>query len=153
MTLTYVQADDDINAMVTAAITAGAPAIVGYVLDIRYAGVVNNVVPDATKHWARVNIHTVLSKQTAFVGDTPSKTSRQHTTKGVLIIQLFSPLMGQTANRDQSLLAQMLLVALRNAETANGVWYRDVTINELTDDDKSGRRNVVANFEYDTLHS
>ena len=91
------------------------------------------------------------SPQTAFVGDDPGPSSRQYTTVGVTIIELYAPMSQIDGARRQDLLAQLLLSALRTNETANGVWFRNATIKNVDDDEKSYRLNVTVEHEYDTL--
>lgn len=153
MTATRIQAHDDIRRLITDAVSAGATAIVGYIPEIRYERVrkPNEGVPDASKHWLRIGCHDDDSPQTAFVGQTPGPTSKQFTTFGVTIVELYAPMSRVTGAREQDTLAQLVQSALRNVETPNGVWFRNATIKNVQDDEKSYRLNVTVEHEYDTL--
>lgn len=153
MTATRVTAHDDIRDLITDTVVNGAAAIVGYVPEMRYGRVrlPGQGVPDASKHWLRINCMDEQSPQTAFVGDDPGPSSRQYTTVGVTIIELYAPMSQIDGARRQDLLAQLLLSALRTNETANGVWFRNATIKNVDDDEKSYRLNVTVEHEYDTL--
>lgn len=153
MTADRVTAHDDIRRLISAAVTAGATAIVGYVPEIRYDRVrlPGQGVPDASKHWLRIGCSDVQSPQTAFVGEDPGPTAKQHTTTGVTIVELYAPMSVVSGARQQDLLAQLIQSALRNAETTNGVWFRNPTIKNVADDEKSYRLNVTVEHEYDTL--
>lgn len=153
MTATRLQAHDDIRTLITDAVTAGATAIVGYVPEMRFdrVRIPGQNVPDASKHWLRISCHDDDSPQTAFVGETPGASSKQFTTNGMTIVELYAPMSRITGAREQDTLAQLVQSALRNVETPNGVWFRNPTIRNVQDDGKSYRLNVTVEHEYDTL--
>jgi hypothetical protein len=153
MTATRVEAHDAIRKRITDVVTAGATAIVGHVPDMRYARVrkPTDQPPDPSKHWLRISCNDVDAPQTAFVGESPGPTAKQFTTFGVTIIELYAPMSQVDGARRQDMLAQLIQNALRNYETANGVWFRRPTIKSVQDDEKAYRLNVTVEHEYDTL--
>lgn len=153
MTANRATAHDDMNRLITQTVTNGAAAIVGYVPEIRYVRVrkAGQDVPSADKHWLRIGLKDDASPQTAFVGEEPGANSRQYTTYGVCIVELYAPMSEVDGAEKQDLLAQLIQNALRNTQTANGVWFRNATVKTVDDDEKAYRLNVVVDYEYDTL--
>lgn len=152
MPATYSEARDQIYGLIKAAWDAGATAIAGYVPEVRYHGVPNPSPPDATKHWAQVGLRNAVREHSAFVGMTPGPTLRQHTTFGVLTFALNSPLSDMQGYGQGLELCDVVQAALTNAETAGGVFFRNVTTKEIAADQKSYRFTVTAEYQFDSTN-
>lgn len=65
---------------------------------------------------------------------------------GTATIQIFTRYGSGLTNND--LAAKVALDAFQGKSTAGGVWFRDVTLNEIGQDGDWFQSNVLANFEY-----
>lgn len=153
MPASYTEARDQMFALVTAAWNAETAAVAGYVPELRYFGTPNPTPPDATKHWAQVATRNAVREHSAFVGNTPGPTLRQHTTFGVLTFAINSPLSDMQAYAVGLELCGVVQTALTNAQTAGGVFFRNVTVKELAADSKSYRFTVTAEYQFDSVNS
>lgn len=152
MPASYAEARDQMFALVTAAWNAEAAGIAGYVPELRYFGTPNPTPPDATKHWAQVGTRNAVREHSAFVGMDPGPTLRQHTTFGVLTFAINSPLSAMQGYGEGLELCEAIQSALTNAQTAGGVFFRNVTTKELAADGKSYRFTVTAEYQFDSTN-
>lgn len=151
MTAAYDVALDDIYSVLNVAWLGGAAAVVGYVPEIRWPGVEDSTKPDGSKFWARISTQTVTEEQTGF-GVCPTETNAMRTTAfGLVFVQLFCPKNVDTSFEFGKLLAKLVRSAYRGRKTVNGVWFRNVRINELSAEDLWHRFNVIAEYEYDEV--
>jgi hypothetical protein len=153
MTATYTEARDEMFGMFTDAFLAGAPAIAGETVEIRYQGVNNATLPSVNKYWVRLSTKNVLGAQTAFVSpDAPGQSAKEYTSEGLIFVELFGPMTKADAFDRLGKLAELAQGIFQSAETSSSVWFRRVRINDLPDDGKAWRFNVVAEYKFDTLN-
>lgn len=144
----YVSAVDQMFALFNVAFLASAPAVVGYVPDIRWQGINEGTKPDAAKYWCRVSQQTVIEEQTTLAG---SDGKKRYTASGLVFVQLFCPIADVEASPKGRLLAVIARNAFRGKTTSGKVWFRNVRINELSNEESAVRFNVVAEYEYDEI--
>lgn len=147
MTATYPQAIDEMYGLFNTAWAAGAPAIVGYLPEIRWQGVEKEGSPETKKYWCRVSSQSVLERQITF----RNGTDKRYQTDGLLFVQVFAPMSDAKAMENLRALAVVARNAFRGKTTSSMIWFRNVRINELGPDNKAYRCNVVAEYQYDEI--
>lgn len=148
MTTDYVAAVDEMFALFDAAFTANAPAVVGYMPDIRWQGINEGTTPDASKYWCRVSQQTVEEEQST-LADKDGK--KRYTATGLIFVQLFGPIADVEAFEKGRLLAVIARNVFRGKSTSGKVWFRNARIRELPNEESAVRFNVVAEYEYDEI--
>lgn len=148
MTTDYIAAKDQMFALFNAAWKLNATAVVGYLPEVRWQGVPEATLPDQSKYWCRVSKETVIEEQTTFSGDDGKK---RYTGTGLLWVQIFGPVSDIEAQHKGELLAVIARNAFRGKTTSGKVWFRNVRIAELPNDESAVRFNVVAEYEYDEV--
>lgn len=100
----------------------------------------NNVPnPETNDIWCRATvIHTV--------GRNSAIGNKLFDREGVVTIQIFTRYGAGLANND--LACKVALDAFQGKSTSGGVWFRNVTLNEIGHDGDWFQSNVLANFEY-----
>lgn len=148
-------ARDESARLFTQRFAAPAAAIVGGAVEIRYQGV--TVRPggqplkpiDPSKYWVRFSMRGVMSRPSAFVmADEPEASQLEFETNGLAFVQVFAPMSEVNGFAQGLLLAELAQDIFRRTETASGVVFNNVRINELDDDTKSYRWNVIAEYEF-----
>lgn len=146
MTLTLAQARDAVIGVVETAWTAiGSPS---EDVPLHYDGTKQDRPTDgaaATKasSWARVTVRTIASPQAA-------QGRRRYQTTSSLTVQIFTPIGDGWTLADT--LAQVVLDALRgHAGSADGLWFFDITPNEIGVDGPWLQMNVEASFRYQEI--
>lgn len=144
---TFTTARDAIQGLFWAAWQLLAPAQNGGALpEVQWQGVEEEPA-DATAPFARVTIRHGTSRQSTF-GHTGA---RRFVRPGIVTVQVFSPI-----SRGGGLtLAQNLAIIARDAfegvGTADGIWFRNVRIQEIGLSGAWFQMNVTAEFEYDEM--
>jgi len=140
----------------TVLFAADAAEIVGEAVEIRYQGVLFDIANtplkpvDPSRYWVRFSMRGVMSRQSAFVmspepdGEEPT----EYETNGLLFVQVFAPMSKVDGFARGDLLARLAQSIFRGAETPSGVVFRNVRVNELEDDTKAFRWNVIAEYEF-----
>ncbi|WZB35692.1 tail terminator [Enterobacteria phage FtMidnight] len=144
----YDKASDEINALFFAAWKDKAPAIVGYVPEVRWFGVEDSDLPDGSKFWARVSKQTVMEEQTSLSTCVGEPGKRRYTASGLVFVQLFCPKSVDKACELGERLAVVARNAFRGKTTPGKIWFRNVRINEIPPESLYFRFNIVAEFEY-----
>lgn len=105
--------------------------------------------PDAVNFWGRLSQLTIARRQVSFT--TASK--KRHRVEGRLILQLFVP-MAQAENasfwRGRNI-AKAVKGVYSELTTPSGVQFLNVSIEELPNDGKRFRFNVIAEYNYDEI--
>lgn len=114
---------------------------------VKYDNVANDNVPPTTQvSWARVKTRHTTAQQASLSGALGTRRFERH---GILTIQIFEPTgKGLSGATD---LPKIIQDAYEGEETANGVWFRDVVLNEIGPDGDFFQTNIVASFEYDQI--
>ena len=119
----------------------------GHGTRVKYDNVGKKSMPPAGQDpWARVVLRHTSASQVSLSG---AVGTRRFQRNGILTIQVFEPpgkgLSGATD------LPKIIQDAFEGVETASGVWFRDVTVNEIGPDGDFFQTNIVAFFEYDEV--
>lgn len=151
MTATFSQADDEIKGAFWVFWQANAPAIVGYVPEVRWPNDQERDLPAGEKFWARLSIQTVLSEQTTLAASVEGAGKRRYTSSGLIFVQLFCPKSNVEADELGKLLAETAQNSFRGKSTPGKVTFSHVRINPLPPENLFYRYNIVAEFEYDEI--
>jgi hypothetical protein len=152
MTLpTYPSAIDQINEQFMTAWQAGAIDIVGYVPEIRWDGNEKATPPDGQKFWVLHSVQNVKEMQASLSDNTGLPGQKRYTSLGLVIIQFFMPKNVANAKSLGRTLAMIAKNAYRGKNTANGIWFKNVRINDLPTFEDWYRLNVIAEYSYDEL--
>lgn len=102
--------------------------------------------PPGTDPWARVVLRHSTARQASLSG---ALGTQRYERKGILAIQIFEPpgkgLSGATD------LPKIVQDAYEGVRTTNGVWFKDVVVNEVGVSGDFYQTNVIALFEYDEI--
>lgn len=150
MTCDAITALNDMNAMFLGAWKSNAGKIVDYVPEVRWFGTEQLGKPDKDKFWVRHSTQGVSTPQTA-MGGCEDELKRRYTAYGLLFVQLFCPKHISNSLFLGRRLAQVAQSAYRGKQSPNGVWFRNVRVQELTPEEPWYRLNVVAEYEYDEI--
>ncbi len=105
-----------------------------------------SVPPDGQEPWARVVLRHNTSRQATLAG---AVGTRRFERKGTLVVQVFEiPGKGLSGAVDLPIVVSR---AYEGVASPGGVWFRDVTINEVGQDGDFFQTNVVVSFEYDEI--
>lgn len=144
MSLTRIQAIDDMLALLKTAWVTTASQDGSR---IQWENVGNkSVPPDGEYPWCRVTIRHNSSRQRTLAGATGR---RIFTRKGTIVVQVFE--VGGRGLPATTDLAKIILDAYEGVTSPGGVWFRDVTLNEIGQDGSFFQTNIVAGFEYDEV--
>lgn len=139
MTATYAQAVDDILGLFKVAWdTTGYTAI--------YTNVAGDTPDDEEDPWARVTIQHTDGGQGSLTGGLGTT---RWTRFGILTVQLFVP-SGEGLSEAHTL-GKLVTDAFEGVSTTNGVWFRNVRINEIGPDGEWYQVNVLVDFTYDEV--
>lgn len=146
-TTTYDAARDDVFELLNDTWNANSAAIVGYVPEIRWPGVIYTEHPPNDKIWARPSFKTVIDGQQTL--SNAGGVSR-YAAKCLFYLQIFCPL-----NDPDNALNKGILLA-KNIQTAfrhglNDVWFQDQQVRELDPTPESYPINVVVVCNFETL--
>lgn len=142
----------EIFALLDAGWTAGAPAIMGGVPQVRYQGVEERTLPGAVEYWARASTQMVTTGQRAHqMNPTPGQSPVVFETNGVILIQIFAPMKNRDSYAKGELLAELAQCMFMATETVSGVWFRNPRINELENDGTWYRWNVIVDYQFNQI--
>lgn len=129
---------------------AGATAIVGYVPQIVWPLTDVRAIPAADKYWCRVSTQSV-GEPLASLSEVVEPGKRMYEPFGLLFIQLFVPKSDAQAAVRGLALATLARNSFKGVQTPNGVWFRESKINNLPDEEKSYRFNIIVEYEYNEI--
>lgn len=147
----YPDAIDELYAKFVAAWNAQSAAVVGYVPQIFFQGVQPETPPDSSKYWCRVSHDIVIESQTSLSTCEGAPGQRRYTAQGLLFVQLFGPKEDAQAFEFLQKLAIIGRNAYRGKTTPGHIWFRNVRVKPLPDEELYKRFNVIAEFEYDEI--
>lgn len=151
MTATYQTATDDMYGCITAAWKNSPFTFKGVDAELRINGIGDNHKMTGDVYWGRLSRRTVISRQATLSTCVGAPGQVRYMESGLLFVQLFGPRSDTQSPNIMAAMAQVLRNALRRKNTHNGVWFRNARINELTEEEKFNRMNVVAEFHYDEI--
>ena len=151
MTATYSTATDEMFSLVVEAwktspfTVAGVPATL-LIADI---GEAQKIPGDV--YWGRLSRQTIGSPQKTLSNSVVKPGSVRYNEFGLITVQLFAPRSDSKAKAKIGSQAEWMRNVLRRKSTGNCVWFRRARINELLEQEKFIRTNVVAEFNYDDI--
>lgn len=153
MTTTYTQATADMfgllkpvwDVQVTAALGLTVPA------ELRWQGNEKEQSIPGDVFWGRISRQTLESEQTSLSTCVGTLGGRRYTEFGLIFVQLFGPISDGASQAKLGKVAELMRNALRRKSTPNVVWFRRASINELPQEKRFNRLNVVAEFNYDEV--
>lgn len=97
--------------------------------------------------WARITVqHLPGQHQATLSGDTGKRRWRR---TGIVTVQVFAPYGTGLSIGDK--LGMVALRAFEGQSTSSGIWFRDVSFQEVGQDSMWFQSNVSATFEYDEV--
>jgi hypothetical protein len=106
----------------------------------------SSLPPDGNLPWARVVLRHTSSDQASLSGEVGTRRFQRN---GLLTIQIFVPPgKGLAESVD---IPKIIQDAYEGVRTTDGVWFKNVTLNEIGPDGDFYQHNVVAAFEYDEI--
>lgn len=147
------QAIDDMVTLLLSALGAGSPGatLLTYVPDLRYDGKEKSTLPDPAKLWARLSHQGVRDGQTSMAAQVSGPDKRRYRVEGLLFVQIFAPMVDGGMDILEKV-ANIVKNSYRGKiSNVAGVIFRNVRINDLPNDGKSYRKNVVAETSYDEI--
>jgi len=119
---------------------------------IRWQGLQKRSIPDGSKFWCRISKQTVFEEQATLSTCEGAPGQKKYTASGLVFVQLFCPKSESNAFGLGEQLAKIARDAFRGKSTENNIWFRNVRINEIPDEELYERFNIVGEFEYDELN-
>lgn len=152
MTIGFNAAFNEICSQFYAKWKADAPAVVGYIPEVRWPYKEVATIPSGSKYWVRFSSQNVFEEQTTLSSSCGLPGQKRFTASGLVFIQLFLP-QSDAANGDKGRqLAMIARDAYRGKSTSGKVWFRNARINDgIAPENSFNRLNVVAEFEHDDL--
>lgn len=153
MSTTPQGARKEVFALIAAGWASGSPAIVNALQapELRYQGQEQAGLPGSTKYWARASTQLATTRQAAFAMQGVGASVPIYDTAGVVVVQVFAPMIEPTSYAKGELLAELAQCMFMATETPSGVWFRNPRINELTPDGTWYRWNVLADFQFNQM--
>ncbi len=102
-------------------------------------------IPTTSNPWARLTIRHNQSQQASLAGDGGTKRFRR---QGVLMVQIFATSGKGLLSSD--ILSKVIVDAFEG-KSSNGIWFRNVSMNEVGQDGHWFQTNVSVDFEYDEI--
>lgn len=138
--MTQAQARDEILTFFKVAWEADAESVNVpiYYWDVKKDG------PTQGSPFARITVRHLNGVQATLADQVGN---RKFERNGVITVQVFTPFGGGLVKNDA--LAKVASDAFEGKATQNQIWFRDVTINEIGQDEAWFQTNVTANFTYD----
>lgn len=131
----------------------GAVTKLPYVPEVAWQNVERKQTNDLSKHWCRLTIDPVETRQKTFrtsetsIGDGKAR----YTEKGIIIVQMFFSKAAFKGNDDRKLsVISRDIFRSRNVRD-NIVWYRNADIRYLNSEESWFRSNVIAEYEFDEI--
>lgn len=149
--ITYAEASDEINLLIKEAWELQSSDIVGYIPELRWQGIQYRNLPDTSKYWARVSIQTIFEEQASLSNGVGLAGKRRFESSGLVFVQIFCPKSDARAFEKGKLLAVIARDAFRGKSTESAIFFRNVRIQEIPQEDNFERLNIVAEFEYDEI--
>ena len=151
MTATYRVATDDMFGCVLAAWKTSPFTVRGNVAELLIAEIGEPRKIPGDIYWGRLSRQTINSTQKTLSNCVVNPGSVRYNEFGLIFIQLFGP-RSDTQSKDKlAQQAEWMRNSLRRKNTGNGVWFRGARINELKEEEKFNRTNVIAEFSYDEI--
>jgi len=96
--------------------------------------------------WARITVRHLTGEQATLSNESGVRRWRR---TGIVTVQVFTAFgTGLSTNDELSMIAAR---AFEGASTSSGVWFRNVSVQEIGQDEAWFQTNVVAEFEYDEV--
>lgn len=146
MALSYDEAYDAITTYFTAEWAAKADDIVGYVPDIRFAGIEEKEKPTVT--FVRFVMNPVSSPQSTLRN---AEYGQRYENNGIIIVQLLVERKSVQAEAQARKLAQVAQGIFRDPGFPGCFIFRNIRINNLEPEATWLRKNVITEYQFDEL--
>lgn len=110
---------------------------------INYPGK-TEAVPSGSSPWARVTVRHTKSEQRSI-----PRAGQIYTGNGILIVQVFTPLGDGISSTLKANLVKIVQNALRGQDTPGGLFFMEVTPEEVGQSGHWYQTNVSARWQYD----
>lgn len=107
---------------------------------------VSGELPTGTDPWARVTLRHFGGRNSSLAG---ALGTQRFDRSGTLAVQIFVP-TGEGLS-EAFALAKIVADAYEGQSTTNGVWFRNVRVNEIGPDGDWFQVNVLVDFTYDEI--
>ena len=145
MTTTYEEATDEVLTLFKAAWDTTAYATLVDYQNLAPSGGVK-LPPNAQSAWARVTLRNILGNQASLTG---ALATSRFDREGLLTVQVFVPAGEGLSEAYQ--LAKIVADAYEGVASPNGVWFRNVRVNEIGEDGDFYQVNVLVDFSYSEI--
>lgn len=151
---TYVAATDALYGLVSNTWKTSVLPLLGADAELRFQGVEQHDRIPGDVFWARVSRQTIDASQSSLSACVTNIGKSRYTEYGLIFVQLFGPVADPESLYKLSRAAQILRNAFRAKEMSGQatIWFRRARINELPQEERFTRLNVVAEFEYDEIY-
>ena len=140
------QARDDVFKMFTDYWNANA-SFEGSIPEVRYAGTAKGPVPPAQKAWVRLTLQHTTGRQVSF----GAPGSRRFERRGLIMLQVFVPTQSGQGLSEVETLATIALNSWEGKASPNGVWFRELRVEDVGEDGPWWNTNVMGSFVYDEV--
>ena len=103
-------------------------------------------IPTTRAPWARVLLKHSLGYQATLSGSTGQQ---RFSREGFIIVQIFTP-NGEGSTRGYTL-SKVVSNIFEGKSTENGIWFRNIRVNEVGSDSNWFQINVICDFIYDEV--
>ena len=141
MSLTITEARDDILKMAYDAWVAAGYTANNLIYDDK-----DGSIPTNGERWARITVRHETGSQASLSGGLGTQ---KYLRTGTVFVQIFEPSGEGLSSIDNS--AKIIMDAFEGKSSPNGVWFRNVTFQEIGPDGNFFNGNVTIGFEYNEL--
>lgn len=148
----YLTGQDEMRNFVYSDWKLKAPAIAGYVPEMRFQGTETNDPPAVPTYWARMSVMSLTDQQATLSTASVVAYTRRYRDNGRIVVQLFGPRTGPGAQAKLMQLAMLVQNRLRGTKTEHGIWFRNARIDSnLAPENLFQRVNVICDYERDQI--
>jgi hypothetical protein len=120
-----------------------AAGIIDPTPEVRWQGKAEGEPPRS--YFARVSMVQASTRQASFA-ETDAASKTKYDNQGHIIVQVFAPMNAEDAFYNGGLLAAKARDIFRRVETPSGMWFRNMRVNELSNDGEYFRWNVIIEY-------
>lgn len=146
MPTTFEAAYDEITDQFKTGWAAEAPAIVGFLPEVRFTGVEEGSLPQ--DHFCRFTLDPVIEAQASL---RDGENGQRYESEGLIIIQVFTWRKNPQAEEFGRRLSVVARDIFRGKTFLGCILFRNVRINRLEAEAKYWRYNVIAEYQYDEI--
>lgn len=144
---TYAEAIDFMYGEVKNVVDNQASPILGYLPSIEYDEPAEADHASLELAFMRVSVRNVVDQQLTLSAE-DSNGGHVYETIGFLAVQVFIPKTDTEGTQHGRNLCSLVQKRFREAGANNDVWFKNVTINELSPDERWRRFNVISEYNF-----